>query len=214
MHTATATYEFSPLRISAGSIALGLHLIVFGLLILPPRAWVPAQAAAPPEIQADFIAEVVAKPPPVPEVPAPPRRPSPQPRRTATPDSVPVTLAESAISVPVTTAEPEVANTASTEIAAPASHSARIAYGQASPPPYPGRAKRLGWEGTVLLRVRVDTDGRPREVVIERSSGHRLLDRSASEHVLGRWRFEPAVVDGEAVAAWARVPITFRLERG
>ena len=70
---------------------------------------------------------------------------------------------------------------------------------------------RAGDEGTVLLRVLVDETGRPREVSIETSSGHRLLDQAAREQVLAKWRFHPATRQGRAVAAYALVPIDFKL---
>jgi protein TonB len=59
--------------------------------------------------------------------------------------------------------------------------------------------------------VLVDESGTPIDVVIEQSSGHTLLDRSAREQVLAGWRFQPAIVDGKAVQAWARVPVSFDL---
>jgi len=88
---------------------------------------------------------------------------------------------------------------------------AQLRYAVAPPPPYPRDAIRNGAQGTVLLRILVDTDGRPLEVVVERGSGHGSLDREAVRHVRQRWRFEPARVDGHPVQAWGLVPIDFRL---
>jgi protein TonB len=48
-------------------------------------------------------------------------------------------------------------------------------------------------------------------VLIDHSSGYALLDRSAREQVLASWRFQPAVVQGQHVRAWARVPVRFAL---
>jgi protein TonB len=42
--------------------------------------------------------------------------------------------------------------------------------------------------------------------------GSRSLDRAASDAVR-RWRFRPAVREGQAVAGTIQVPITFNLER-
>lgn len=36
-------------------------------------------------------------------------------------------------------------------------------------------------------------------------------DPSAREQVLATWRFQPAIVNGHAVPAWANVPVTFAL---
>ena len=63
----------------------------------------------------------------------------------------------------------------------------------------------------MLLRVLVDASGRPVEVTVERSSGHRDLDRAAREKVLADWRFHPAQRDGVPVSAYALVPIDFAL---
>lgn len=204
--------DLSPLRIGAFSTALGLHLVAFGLLLLPMRALdTPPRAVTPEAIVAEFIANVVLRPEPVPPVPKPPVRPTPTPRATPVAATVPVLLAESALAVEAESAATDVAESA--ERPAVPSQAAQIAYDQASPPPYPGFAQRRGWEGTVLLRVRVDSNGRPREVSIERSSGHALLDRSATDHVLAHWRFRPALHNGQPVPAWARVPISFTLSR-
>jgi protein TonB len=81
------------------------------------------------------------------------------------------------------------------------------------PPPYPAMALRRGLEGRVLLRVRVDEQGRPAEVTIEKSSGVRLLDEAALKFVQARWYFVPLKRDGLAIAADALVPIVFRIDR-
>src|SRR5690606_32454384 len=66
-----------------------------------------------------------------------------------------------------------------------------IAVASVTPPRYPAVAMRRGLEGTVVLRVMIDASGVPEAVRIERSSGHRELDRAAREHVLAAWRFHP-----------------------
>lgn len=77
-------------------------------------------------------------------------------------------------------------------------------------PAYPSLSRRLGEEGRVLLRVEVDTGGRPANVVLHKSSGHLRLDEAAVETVL-RWKFLPAHQGGQPVAAWVIVPIQFSL---
>ncbi|MCR4333080.1 MAG: energy transducer TonB [Sulfuricaulis sp.] len=44
---------------------------------------------------------------------------------------------------------------------------------------YPPLARERGWEGTVLLGLRVESDGHIEKVRIEHSSGYAVLDRSA-----------------------------------
>lgn len=88
--------------------------------------------------------------------------------------------------------------------------SATADYLRNPPPAYPLSARRLGQEGWVVLRVKVDPSGAPAEVHLERSSGVVSLDQAALEAVR-RWTFVPARRGGEAVAAWVEVPIRFQL---
>ncbi len=67
-------------------------------------------------------------------------------------------------------------------------------------------------EGTVLLQVLVDSDGRPLDVQVQSSSGNRSLDEAARKHVLKRWMFRPAMQDGRAVQAIGLVPVAFSLQ--
>ena len=89
----------------------------------------------------------------------------------------------------------------------------RLEYLQAPAPAYPRDALREGVQGTVMLQVLVDVDGRPLDVQIQHSSGNRLLDNAARRQVLERWMFRPAMKDGRAVQAIGLVPIAFNLDR-
>ncbi|HEV8585760.1 MAG TPA: energy transducer TonB [Methylomirabilota bacterium] len=77
-------------------------------------------------------------------------------------------------------------------------------------PSYPASARRLGIEGTALLDVFVDADGRVGEIRVKQSAGHPDLDRAAANAVR-RWRFEPARRGAEAVAMWVELPVQFHL---
>jgi len=79
-------------------------------------------------------------------------------------------------------------------------------------PTYPATARGLGIEGTTLLRVLVQDDGRIGEVRVQESAGHGDLDRAAADAVR-QWRFDPARKGGRAVAVWVLVPVEFRLTR-
>lgn len=93
-----------------------------------------------------------------------------------------------------------------------AASGATLSYERAPPPPYPRAALQRGWQGTVWLLVSVDAQGRPSAVEIHQGSGHTLLDSTARQHVLKRWRFAPAMVNGEPIAARGLVPIDFRID--
>ena len=80
-------------------------------------------------------------------------------------------------------------------------------------PTYPGEAVRNQLTGTVMLEILVGIDGKPIEVTVVKSSGHRVLDQAAKRVVMQRWTFEPAMQAGQAVQARGRVPIEFTLER-
>jgi len=75
---------------------------------------------------------------------------------------------------------------------------------------YPARARRRGWEGAVVLRLRIDAEGAVGEVEVAESSGYRILDRAARDAVRF-WTFQPALEDGSPDAAWVRQRIEFRL---
>lgn len=79
-------------------------------------------------------------------------------------------------------------------------------------PRYPESARRAGIGGTALLKFLVQADGSVANVTIEQSSGYADLDYAAVQ-AIRRWRFEPARKDHRAVAAWAVLPVEFRLKR-
>lgn len=78
-------------------------------------------------------------------------------------------------------------------------------------PAYPASARRLGVQGTAMLRVHVLVDGRVGEVLVEQTAGHPDLDLAATDAVR-RWRFDPARRGDEAVAMWVLLPVEFRLK--
>lgn len=77
---------------------------------------------------------------------------------------------------------------------------------------YPRLAQQRGWEGTVVLTVRILSDGRLDEIRVKRSSGRSLLDRSARQALAGIERL-PQFADriGEDGLA-LEIPVTYRLE--
>lgn len=79
------------------------------------------------------------------------------------------------------------------------------------PPEYPSVARRRGYEGTVVLEVLVDREGKVLDLDLFQSSGHNVLDQAAMEAVRG-WLFEPARHGEEKVDMWVKVPLTFRLK--
>jgi len=80
------------------------------------------------------------------------------------------------------------------------------------PPEYPLAERRAGHEGTVVLWIRVESDGTPSKVSIATSSGFALLDASARNTVSRRWRFRAARQSGTSIAAEFLLPIRFALK--
>lgn len=79
-----------------------------------------------------------------------------------------------------------------------------------NPPKYPPSAYRAGIQGEVVLIVSVDASGNVTDVSVEKSSRNRDLDRAAME-AARKWRFNPAVVNGQKAAGRVRVPVNFTL---
>ena len=68
------------------------------------------------------------------------------------------------------------------------------------PPVFPLEAARRGQGGAVVLTIHISPDGKAAGVDLKSGSGYLLLDNAAREAVL-RWRFLPAVKDGQPVAS-------------
>ncbi len=75
---------------------------------------------------------------------------------------------------------------------------------------YPRLAQERGYEGRVLLRVRVGADGTAKEVVVQESSGHAILD-DAAVRMARDWTFEPALREGTPVESWFDQAVRFAL---
>ena len=187
---------------------VALHLLAFLLLLIPatyqavqgPREKTPVRLiekippppTPPVPVTPKEIVQVVPKPrtqPVVPPLPRPPRPWRPRASRCRPPTG-------SAAAPSIDTSTPLAG--------------AQLQY-QRPPPTYPIQSLRNHEQGTVLLRVEVDSHGQPVAVGVERSSGSRNLDQAARQQVLRHWRFEPAQRDGVAVPAIGLVPVQFSL---
>jgi protein TonB len=79
------------------------------------------------------------------------------------------------------------------------------------PPTYPRQSKRMGEQGTVVLRVLIGLQGTTEKAEIRTSSGFVRLDQAALETVQ-RWRYVPGKRNGSPEAMWFNVPVRFILE--
>jgi len=146
-----------------------------------------------------------------------PRKPPPPPQLRAVPvDTVPApeiaidlpTESGNAISLAVASVPPRVIPASPTATMVPP----RIDREHSNvTPQYPPTSKRLGEQGRVLVKVLILENGSAAEVRVVQSSGYPRLDTAAVEHVLRDWRFVPARLDGQAIAAWGRFGVTFKI---
>ncbi|MET0210259.1 MAG: energy transducer TonB [Burkholderiaceae bacterium] len=76
---------------------------------------------------------------------------------------------------------------------------------------YPAMLRERGVQGLVLLRVKVDEDGRAAEVLIAAGSGWRLLDEAA-RRVAQSCPYLPARRGEQRLASWVEYPVRFALQ--
>ncbi len=207
-------------RILTMSGTIALNLLAMGLLMMPLS--LPSPIALPDEEPGMVIRDVFPDPPVVDIVPvSPPKPPTPVTQPTERRSVAPT--ASETVSAPVisSTGTEVVVDTSATDMSGPAGDIAPVStapspmqleYKLAPAPTYPRRALQQRLTGTVLLQVLVGIDGRPLEVTVTRSSGHRELDDAARAQVLKRWSFQPATRNGLAVQAIGMVPIEFALK--
>jgi protein TonB len=77
-------------------------------------------------------------------------------------------------------------------------------------PVYPSVANDSGWEGTVVVRVLVQTNGLPGGVTVQKSSGYPILDKAATDAVR-QWRFNPEKDGNIPINKYVDIPLKFEL---
>ena len=205
-------------RIVTLSGTIAVNVLAMGLLMMPMT--LPAPLPLPDEKPVtplpDWIRRDPLPPIKVPVVQQQPTPPTTQPVRQQT-----IAQQPTAVATPVLTdgateqaIESTVVDTGPVGDIAPIATGpapVQLEYRSAPAPTYPKMAMKRGLTGTVLLQVLVGIDGRPLEVTVAQSSGHRELDEAARTQVLKRWSFQPATKEGKAVQAIGMVPIEFAL---
>ena len=79
-------------------------------------------------------------------------------------------------------------------------------------PPYPELAKQAGIEGTVWVKVLVDTNGIVRDALILKPSGSSAGFEEATVRHAYTIRYKPAISAGKPVAVWITYATYFRLK--
>lgn len=80
------------------------------------------------------------------------------------------------------------------------------------PPIYPARALRSGIEGVVTVEFTIATDGSVKNPVIVKSKPPKIFDRAVLKSI-AKWKFNPDIINGEAVEKRARQDVKFTLQR-
>ncbi len=182
-----------------------------------PPAPAPAVQPAPPKPQVAPRPTPQPRPPrpavtpkpapqPAPKAITPPAEPAPAPLATETPAAAAPTS-----SAPAATAPGPAASSASSTPAQPRTVTSGVEYLQPPRPEYPALSRRMGEEGTVMLRILINERGRAERADIHKSSGVPRLDDAARQAAL-RAVFKPYTENGRPVPVYAILPISFQLD--
>lgn len=194
-------------------VILALHAVLIGALIqvrnhiiraedakltvvnLTPAPPPPAEEAPPPPpSKPDIVAPV-----PIVQTPA-----APVPIAT-TPDPTPISAPSPATPAPPAPPAPSVA-VAAPSVAQLGDIGVQMLSGKL--PRYPLDSRRKREQGTVVLALRVGTDGAVEKISVARSSGFSRLDDAARDAVK-HWRWRPILRGGQAVPVEGVVEIPF-----
>lgn len=223
MNNAMARPDNTPLPTAPLGERLGVVALVVALHAGVGLAWMmqpeqPAITVSEMSVSVAMQQAEVAKPQAQPE----PLPPKPRPRIERTEKQIqkqPVQEKAESVPLPLPVAAPQPAVTPAqapplAAAAAPVIDTApdyKAAYLNNPRPAYPMAARRMGWEGRVVLNVEVLAEGSCGDASVFQSSGHEVLDNAALRTVKG-WRFVPASRAGRPVTQWFKVPIQFSLK--
>lgn len=206
-------------RIAANAGAITFNAAMLMLMLVPLSA--PTLIQQPLETVTDFVLvkpdkKIEPPPPPPIKVERVVRDPTPKPvtQQTETVEPPPIVINDTPQIGDVLGSDTVAAFTPPSIDVGPQVLTGASLQALSSPPPsYPPQAVRENLTGVVELEILVGIDGKPIDVSVVRSSGHRLLDQAAIRVVKSRWKFQPAMSNGQPVQARGRVPIEFKLEQ-
>ena len=204
-----------------------LHLLVAYILMSGLANNIQKPAEKPVELQ--IIQDIKPPPPPKPEEPKPKEKPPEPPKmvekvakvpeppkevekvatpvQKTTPVAQPTKVATPAPAAPSTPSPSPVAAPAPVAAAAPAPKPAGVTRGVSEgsagceKPEYPREALMNEEQGTVRIRVLVDTSGKVIDAKVKKSSGSKILDKAATK-AYSLCTFKPAMKDGVPQQDW------------
>ncbi len=214
-----------------------LHLLVAYILMSGLANNIQKPAEKPVELQ--IIQDIKPPPPPKPEEPKPKEKPPEPPKmvekvakvpeppkevekvttpvQKTTPVAQPTKVATPAPAAPSTPSPSPVAAPAPVAAAAPAPKPAGVTRGVSEgsagceKPEYPREALMNEEQGTVRIRVLVDTSGKVIDAKVKKSSGSKILDKAATK-AYSLCTFKPAMKDGVPQQDWYEIEYPFVIE--
>lgn len=213
-----------------------LHLLVAYILMSGLANNIQKPAEKPVELQ--IIQDIKPPPPPKPEEPKPKEKPPEPPKmvekvakvpeppkqvekvatpvQKTTPVAQPTKAATPAPAAPSTPSPSPVAAPAPVAAAPapkPAGVSRGVSEGSAGceKPEYPREALMNEEQGTVRIRVLVDTSGKVIDAKVKKSSGSKILDKAATK-AYSLCTFKPAMKDGVPQQDWYEIEYPFVIE--
>lgn len=224
-------------RLIGIAAVLFLHLLVAYILMSGLANNIQKPAEKPVELQ--IIQDIKPPPPPKPEEPKPKEKlpeppkmvekvakvPEPPkevekvatPVQKTTPVAQPTKVATPAPAAPSTPSPSPVAAPAPVAAAAPAPKPAGVTRGVSEgsagceKPEYPREALMNEEQGTVRIRVLVDTSGKVIDAKVKKSSGSKILDKAATK-AYSLCTFKPAMKDGVPQQDWYEIEYPFVIE--
>jgi protein TonB len=216
-------------RLIGIAAVLFLHLIVAYILMSGLANNIQKPAEKPVELQ--IIQDIKPPPPPKPEEPKPKEKPPEPPKMVekvakvpepvkqvekVTPVAQPPKVATPAPAAPSTPSPSPIAAPAPVAAAPapkPAGVSRGVSEGSAGceKPEYPREALMNEEQGTVRIRVLVDTSGKVIDAKVKKSSGSKTLDKAATK-AYSLCTFKPAMKDGVPQQDWYEIEYPFVIE--
>jgi protein TonB len=217
-----------PVRQESRGLGRGLTAGVLGLHVLAGWAVLQLEPVRQAVVSAAPIMVSLIAPAEQPKPLPPPPQPSPQPvvkpkstpliAAAPTPSPAPVAFvapapepAPVAVALPAPAAPPA---PPAPPVAAPAQPktipASALRYVVEPPIEMPLLSRRAREQGRVMLRVVVDAQGRPKDVMVHKSSGFARLDEQAV-WAMRQARFKPYMENGQAIEAAALAPFDYEL---
>lgn len=216
--------ESSSKRLTGITVVVAIHALV-GFMVVSGMGKTLVEKIRNP-VETKIIEEV--KPPPPQDLPPPPPPPeikSPPPPFIPPPEVVVQTpVQQNVVSNATNVAPPKASDVRPQPPAPPAPEGkpqppappartpAVLNVAACPKPEYPRNSARNEEEGEVTIAFLVGTDGRVKEAKVEKSSGHRELDKAAVAQLSACDKFKVGTENGKPVESWARVAYTWKLE--